>query len=182
MLNSSVHTDVMIVGAGPTGLSLAVQLLRYNVDFVILDRKEQVTELSKALIVHARTLEIYDQVGLAQQAITQGEQVQKGNLMHDGKISAHLDFSDFGGQLSPFPFFLIYGHYSFTLVFILQSPYTASRDLLRGKVFSGRRCCPCPHTRRRPRNEHWHPGCLQSRLEASVCIAGQSPQLLASNL
>lgn len=107
MQNATVQTDVIIVGAGPTGLSLAVQLMRYNIDFVIIDKQEGVTELSKALVVHARTLEIYDQVGLAKTAVERGERVQKAALMHDGKISARLNFSSFGGQLSPFPFFLI---------------------------------------------------------------------------
>ncbi|MBD1846588.1 FAD-dependent monooxygenase [Cyanobacteria bacterium FACHB-63] len=108
MLESTLQTDVIIVGAGPTGLSLAVQLMRYNINFVIVDRKEGVTELSKALVVHARTLEIYDQAGLAEAAVSGGEQVQNVALLHGGKISAHLDFSGFGGQLSPFPFFLIF--------------------------------------------------------------------------
>lgn len=107
-MNTPIKTDVMIVGAGPTGLSLAVQLMRYNIDFVIVDKKEGVTDLSKALVVHARSLEIYDQVGLAQKAIEGGEMVQKGALMHDGNVNARLDFSSFGGQLSPFPFMLIF--------------------------------------------------------------------------
>ncbi len=108
MQNATVQTDVIIVGAGPTGLSLAVQLMRYNINFVIFDKKEGVTELSKALVVHARSLEIYDQVGLAKKAVVEGEQVQEVALMHDGKISAHLDFSDFGAGLSPFPFMLVF--------------------------------------------------------------------------
>ncbi|AFZ31993.1 Pentachlorophenol monooxygenase [Gloeocapsa sp. PCC 7428] len=107
-MQNTIQTDVIIVGAGPTGLSLAVQLLRYNIDFVIFDKKEGVTELSKALVVHARTLEIYDQVGLAKKAVAGGERVQRGALMHDGQISAHLDFSNFGTRLSPFPFMLVF--------------------------------------------------------------------------
>lgn len=107
-METATKTDVIIVGAGPTGLSLAVQLMRYGIDFVIFDLKEGVTDLSKALVVHARTMEIYDQVGLAQDAIEEGVILQKAALMHDGKISAHLDFSGFGDQLSPFPFFLIF--------------------------------------------------------------------------
>jgi 2-polyprenyl-6-methoxyphenol hydroxylase-like FAD-dependent oxidoreductase len=108
MVETVTKTDVAIVGAGPTGLSLAVQLMRYGIDFAIFDSKESVTELSKALVVHARTLEIYDQVGLAQKAVQGGETVWKVAWMHGGKISAHLDFSNFGGQLSPFPFFLAF--------------------------------------------------------------------------
>jgi 2-polyprenyl-6-methoxyphenol hydroxylase-like FAD-dependent oxidoreductase len=107
-METVTKTDVIIVGAGPTGLSLAVQLIRYGIDFKIFDQKAGVTDLSKALVVHARTLEIYDQVGLAQIAIADGEIAQKLTLMHDGKIGAHLDFSDFGGRLSPFPFALVF--------------------------------------------------------------------------
>jgi 2-polyprenyl-6-methoxyphenol hydroxylase-like FAD-dependent oxidoreductase len=107
-METPIKTDVIIVGAGPTGLSLAVQLIRYNIDFVIFDQKTGVTDLSKALVVHARTLEIYDQAGLAQQAVQQGAIVQKLALMHNGKISTRLDFADFGGQLSAFPFFLVF--------------------------------------------------------------------------
>lgn len=108
MQNARLQTEVLIVGAGPTGLSLAVQLIRYNIDFIIIDSKEGVTELSKALVVHARSLEIYDQVGLARPAVAAGEPVCKGALLHNGKINARMDFSDFGGQLSPFPFMLVF--------------------------------------------------------------------------
>jgi 2-polyprenyl-6-methoxyphenol hydroxylase-like FAD-dependent oxidoreductase len=107
-METVTKTDVIIVGAGPTGLSLAVQLIRYGIDFKIFDQKEGVTDLSKAPIVHARTLEIYDQVDLAQTAISGGEIAQKIVLMHDDKISANLDLSDLGGRLSPFPFLLIF--------------------------------------------------------------------------
>lgn len=64
------------------------------------------TELSKALVVQARTLEIYDQIGLASLAVADGAIVHQVSLMNDGKIAASIDFSNFGGQLSPFPFLL----------------------------------------------------------------------------
>lgn len=107
-METVTKTDVIIVGAGPTGLSLAAQLIRYDIDFIIFDSKAGVTDLSKAMVVHARSLEIYDQLDLAQTAVTNGEILQKANLMHDGKVAAHLDFSSFGRQLSPFPFALVF--------------------------------------------------------------------------
>lgn len=107
-MRAASTTNVIIVGAGPTGLSLAVQLIRYGIDFVIIDKKEGITDLSKALVVHARTLEIYDQVGLAKKAVAGGEIVQNGAFMYHGKINARLDFSDFGRRLSPFPFLLAF--------------------------------------------------------------------------
>ena len=104
----TTKTDVIIVGAGPTGLSLAVQLIRYNIPFVIFDRQETITDLSKALVVHARTLEIYEQVGLAQKAVEGGQILQKSDLISGGKVRGSLDFTDVGTQLSAFPFFLIF--------------------------------------------------------------------------
>ncbi|MGI9036581.1 MAG: FAD-dependent monooxygenase [Pyrinomonadaceae bacterium] len=101
-----MQTEVLIVGAGPTGLSLAAQFVRYGVDFIIVDEKQGVTELSKALAVHARTLEIYDQLDLAQAAIERGAIVQNAAMLNEGKIRARLDFTNFGEDLSPFPFVL----------------------------------------------------------------------------
>lgn len=100
-------TDVLIIGAGPTGLSLACQLVRYGIDFVILDKKEGVTPYSKALGVHARTLEIYEQMDLAHRAIEQGAIARKGRLLVDGEVRGELDFSNIGEGLSAYPFVLM---------------------------------------------------------------------------
>ena len=59
-----MKTDVIIVGAGPTGLALGCQLIRYGIDFVILDKNEAILPYSRAIGVQARTLEIYQQIGL----------------------------------------------------------------------------------------------------------------------
>lgn len=101
-----MRTEVLIIGAGPTGLSLAAQFIRYGIDFIIIDRKEGVTTLSKALAVHARTLEIYDQLGLAQEAINRGTVVEHVAMLNEGKIRADVNFVDIGENLSPFPFIL----------------------------------------------------------------------------
>ena len=42
-METTIETDVVIIGAGPTGLSLACQLVRYGIDFVILEKKNSVT-------------------------------------------------------------------------------------------------------------------------------------------
>jgi 2-polyprenyl-6-methoxyphenol hydroxylase-like FAD-dependent oxidoreductase len=100
-------TDVLIVGAGPTGLSLACQLERYGVDFVILDQAEGITPFSRAIGVQARTLEIYEQIGLAQNLVQQGVLAQKVKLLEEGEVRAEIELSKLGEGLSPFPFLLI---------------------------------------------------------------------------
>lgn len=87
---------------------MAAQLIRYGIDFVLIDKKEGPTHLSKALVVHARTLEIYNQIGLARKAVDQGVITQQVALLHDGRISAEINFADIGKRLSPFPFMLMF--------------------------------------------------------------------------
>jgi 2-polyprenyl-6-methoxyphenol hydroxylase-like FAD-dependent oxidoreductase len=101
-----MNTEVLIIGAGPTGLSLAAQLIRYGVDFIIIDKKEGVTELSKALAFHARSLEIYEQMDLAQAAIDRGVIIHKLNLMSEGIVRAELDLTGIGTGMSPYPYVL----------------------------------------------------------------------------
>src|SRR5882672_947284 len=100
-------TDVIIVGAGPTGLSLACQLTRHGIDFVVIEKKEGVTPYSKALGVHARTLEIYEQLGLAQKAVERGTIAGKVRLLESGEIVGEVDLSNIGAGLSPYPYMLV---------------------------------------------------------------------------
>ena len=100
-------TDVLIIGAGPTGLALACQLVRYGIDFLIIEKKEGVTPYSKAIGVHARTLEIYEQIDLAERAVEQGAVAGKGRLIVDGEVRGELDFANIGEGLSPYPFVLM---------------------------------------------------------------------------
>jgi 2-polyprenyl-6-methoxyphenol hydroxylase-like FAD-dependent oxidoreductase len=106
-MKTDLTTEVIIVGAGPTGLSLACQLLRYGIDFVIVEKNEEVTPYSKAIGVQARTLEIMDQIGLAKEAVARGTIADKARLLIDGEIRGEIDFSNIGKGFSPFPFVLM---------------------------------------------------------------------------
>ncbi len=106
LMDRTIQTDVMIIGAGPTGLALACQLVRYGIDFVIIDKSEGITPYSKALGVHARTLEVYEQLGLAQQAVEQGAIAAKARLLRGSEVRAELDLSNLGAGLSPYPYVL----------------------------------------------------------------------------
>ncbi|MGI8638461.1 MAG: FAD-dependent monooxygenase [Pyrinomonadaceae bacterium] len=102
-----MKTDVIIIGAGPTGLSLACQFVRYGVDFVIVEKKEGVTPYSKALGVHARTLEIYEQLGLAEKAVAQGAIAGKVRFLEGGEVRGEVDLSSIGQGLSQYPYMLV---------------------------------------------------------------------------
>jgi 2-polyprenyl-6-methoxyphenol hydroxylase-like FAD-dependent oxidoreductase len=106
-MNETIKTDVIIVGAGPTGLALACQLIRYGVDFVIFDEKKGITDLSKAIAVQARTLEIYEQIGLAASAVAEGAIAESVNVITGGEIRGTIDLKDIGKDLSPYPFALL---------------------------------------------------------------------------
>lgn len=83
-------TDVVIAGAGPTGLMLATELRLAGVDVVLVDALPARTGESRAGGIHARTMEILDQRGLLDRLLPQGRTMQAG---HFGGLS--LDFSDF---------------------------------------------------------------------------------------
>src|SRR4026207_1326169 len=100
-------TDGLIVGAGPTGLALACQLIRYGVDFVIVDQKESITPFSKAIGVQARTLELYQQIGLAEPLIELGGITRGVRLREGGEARAEVPLSALGQGMSPYPFLLI---------------------------------------------------------------------------
>lgn len=102
----SKSTEVVIVGAGPTGLALACQFIRYGVEFIIVDQREGITPYSKALGVHARTLEIYEQLGLAQSAVEQGAIAAKARLLKSGEVRAEVDLSNLGTGLTAYPYVL----------------------------------------------------------------------------
>lgn len=106
-MGTTTKTDVLVVGAGPTGLSLACQLVRYGVDFRIVEKNENVTPHSKAIGVQARTLEIYEQLGLARRAVEWGAVAGRGRMLAGGEVRGEIDFSNIGEGLSPYPFLLM---------------------------------------------------------------------------
>src|SRR6185295_14447519 len=92
---------------GPTGLSLACQFVRHGVEFVVVEKNSCVTPYSKAIGVHARTLEIYEQLGLAREALEQGTIAGKIRLLAGGEQRGEFDLSEIGGAMSPYPFMLM---------------------------------------------------------------------------
>ncbi len=85
--NQTAITDVLIVGAGPTGLTAATLLARYGVDFRIVDKNDTAAKRSKALGVQARTLELWDKLGMAAGAVERGQPLKALNLITKGSLA-----------------------------------------------------------------------------------------------
>lgn len=66
------HTHVCIVGAGPTGLTLANELRRYEIPFILLERRTERTVDSKAFALHARSLEVFRRMGVVDPLLERG--------------------------------------------------------------------------------------------------------------
>ena len=149
MLINTQHTQVLIVGAGPTGLMMAAQLLRYGVQPIIIDSKEGPTSHSKALAVQARSLEIYRQMGLIDKVISNGKQAKGVIFTQDGKQGPSLPLSHIGEGQTLFPYILMYQqsknerllldyltqnccpvYWNTTLTSLLQKPDSAEAQLI----------------------------------------------------
>lgn len=103
------QTDVLIVGAGPTGLMMANQLIRRNINHIIIDKNSGPSVATKALGVQARTLEIYDHLGIADKAVEMGTPGDGASIHVKGKLVAELPFGEVGSSMSRYPYLLILG-------------------------------------------------------------------------
>ena len=92
-------SDVLIVGAGPTGLVLALWLTKLGVKVRIIDKTAEAGTTLRALAVQARTLELYRQLDLADAVVAQGHKVGAVNLWVKGEPAARLPFETIGSDL-----------------------------------------------------------------------------------
>ena len=97
---------ILIVGAGPTGLMLALWLARLGAPLRIIDKDQGPGETSRAMAVHARTLEFYRQLGFADEVVQKGLKVDRVSVREAGKLEGAATFGDLGQGLSQFPFVL----------------------------------------------------------------------------
>ncbi|MEU6760345.1 FAD-dependent monooxygenase [Streptomyces sp. NPDC046685] len=101
-------TSVAIIGAGPTGLALAVTLAEAGVDFVLLDRQAEGANTSRAAVVHARTLEVLDELdpsrALSAELIGRGLPVGTFRIRDGARALSEIRF---GGLPTPYPYALM---------------------------------------------------------------------------
>jgi 2-polyprenyl-6-methoxyphenol hydroxylase-like FAD-dependent oxidoreductase len=85
-------TDIVIVGAGPTGLALACVLAERGVSFALIDRLAEGANTSRALVVHARTLEVLEELGVTDRLRARGLVVPRFTIRDRDRVLATLRF------------------------------------------------------------------------------------------
>jgi 2-polyprenyl-6-methoxyphenol hydroxylase-like FAD-dependent oxidoreductase len=100
-----MHSSVLIVGAGPTGLTLANILAKEGVSFRLIERDTGPIEQSRALWVHARTLELWDKLGVLSGALERGIKFNWVELLIDGKSKGKIPYE--GKGISSHPYALV---------------------------------------------------------------------------
>ncbi|MFG1479649.1 FAD-dependent monooxygenase [Xanthobacter sp. V4C-4] len=100
--------NVLIAGAGPVGLTMALELTRYGVPVRLIDKISEATHTSRAVAVWPRTLELLDRSGAAADIIAMGNKVTVANILSGGRAVASLSLDEVP---SPYPFALMVPQY-----------------------------------------------------------------------
>ena len=107
MTEQTIHpvdtTSVLIVGAGPTGLTAAVRLAQLGVPYVVLDAGTGPAQTSKAALVHASTVELFAEIGAADELVAAGRKLRRIAMVDREQTLARVDLTEIP---SPYPFAL----------------------------------------------------------------------------
>jgi 2-polyprenyl-6-methoxyphenol hydroxylase-like FAD-dependent oxidoreductase len=122
--------DVLIVGAGPSGLMMACQLAFHEISFRIIDKNTHCTGYSGALVLQSRSVEILQQMGIAHAAIQKGIIADAITIVFNGKKACTIPVRNIGEGLTPFPYLLLLEQSATELLlldYILQFGYAVER-------------------------------------------------------
>jgi 2-polyprenyl-6-methoxyphenol hydroxylase-like FAD-dependent oxidoreductase len=90
--------DVLVVGAGPTGLLLAAELVRHGVACRIIDQNPSPLSWDRATVVHPRTLEIFDSIGIVEPLLAAGVKQRIARVHSGGSVLGEIDLSQCGSR------------------------------------------------------------------------------------
>ncbi|MGW7976878.1 monooxygenase [Staphylococcus xylosus] len=101
-----MNNEVLIVGAGPSGLALAISLSNQRIPFRIIDKNDGPGTESRAMVIQARVLEFYQQFGFADKVTEKGITVNTFNIYKNKRNVAEAPVGEIGKGMSPFPYIL----------------------------------------------------------------------------
>ncbi|HEX7823720.1 MAG TPA: FAD-dependent oxidoreductase, partial [Mycobacterium sp.] len=125
-------TDVLIVGAGPTGLTLAASLLANGIKATIVDRQAEGANTSRAGAINARTLEVLEGLDVARRMVKEGVQAPRFTIRDGKKVLIPIDFSTLP---SAYPYTLLLPQND-TERLLLDRVVELGGDVLRPKVLA----------------------------------------------
>ena len=96
--------EVLVAGAGPTGLMLANWLVKLGVEVIVADGKDGTTRESRALVVQARSLEIYDQLGIGDLVLGAAHRADALAPGYRGRVFGRIPVGPLGAGATPYPF------------------------------------------------------------------------------
>ncbi|MGW6173786.1 FAD-dependent monooxygenase [Arthrobacter sp. NPDC055138] len=105
---AELQTDVLVIGAGPTGLMLANWLAKLDIKHIIADSKSGPTRESRALGVQSRSMEIYDQLGLAGTVVAEGNLAEAIIIGFGPRPRGRIPLGRMGRGITPFPGVMFY--------------------------------------------------------------------------
>jgi 2-polyprenyl-6-methoxyphenol hydroxylase-like FAD-dependent oxidoreductase len=103
---TSNKTEVLVVGAGPVGLTMACELLRHGVSCRIIDKNQSATHESRALAIQARTLEVFKDIEIIDEVLLRGKITHGINAYTNKRHIAHIEFK-LDNTDTPYPFLVI---------------------------------------------------------------------------
>ena len=112
--------DVLVVGAGPTGLTMAAELERHGLRCRLIDKRDGALDNSRALAIQARTLEHFDLMGVIDPFLARGCQVYSGSFWSGEQRLARVEIK---GLDTPYPF-------------MLDLPQNQTEEILRDRLAS----------------------------------------------
>jgi 2-polyprenyl-6-methoxyphenol hydroxylase-like FAD-dependent oxidoreductase len=102
-MTAELSCDVLVVGAGPTGLMLANWLVKLGVRVIVVDGKDGPTRESRALVVQARSIEVYDQLGIADKVLAAAHRAEALAPGFGSRAFGRIPIGSLGGAVTPYP-------------------------------------------------------------------------------